>query len=93
MLYVATWKHPTPHSTYETEKIHPKQKSFRMSNFLSTESDSCGDGFISEFPLGGGLTGAGEEASACDRYHFRWIPPSDVNSHVVTDGSDLWPIY
>lgn len=30
---------------------------------------------------------------ACDRYHFRWIPPSDVNSHVVTDGSDLWPIY
>lgn len=51
------------------------------------------DGFILEFLLGGGLTGAGEEVSACDRYHFRWIPPSDVNSHVVTDGSDLWPIY
>lgn len=43
--------------------------------------------------LGGSLTGAGEEVSVCDRYHFRWIPPSDVNSHVVTDGSDLWPIY
>lgn len=79
---------PTPTGFH----IHGRQKVSKCQTFSRPNPILVGR-FILEFSHGGGLTGAGEEVSACDRYHFRWIPPSDVNSHVVTDDSDLWPIY